>query len=107
MIRMFNFKDFFLCPEDDVNVPYMDVAEARGLTIKTLKERYKEEIKEICNLIYSCAEDGKTISSTEFENKSEAKSIAFYFQQKGFITAVQLKEDIRGNRSYRLLIDWG
>lgn len=71
----------------------MDAEEARGLTIKTLKERYKEEIKEICNLIYSCAEDGKTIASTEFENKPEAKSIAFYFQQKGFITAVQLKKD--------------
>jgi hypothetical protein len=95
MIRMFNFKDL-----------YMDVEEARGLTIKTLKERYKEEIKEICNLIYSCAEDGKTIAGREFENKPEAKSIAFYFRQKGFITAVQLKEDIRGNRSYRLLIDW-
>lgn len=40
----------------------MDAEEARGLTIKALKERYKEEIKEICNLIYSCAEDGKTIA---------------------------------------------
>lgn len=49
---------------------------------------------------------GRQSHSTEFENKPEAKSIAFYFQQKGFITAVQLKEDIRGNRSYRLLIDW-
>lgn len=50
---------------------------------------------------------GETIASREFENKPEAKSIAFYFRQKGFITTVQLKEDIRGNKSYRLLIDWG
>ena len=84
----------------------MDAEEARGLTIKTLKERYKEEIKEICNLIYSCAEDGKTFASTEFENKPEAKSIAFYFRQKKFDTVVRMQEDIRGNRSYRLLIDW-
>lgn len=96
MIRMFNFKDL-----------YMDVEETRGLTIKTLKERYKEEIKQIRNLIYSCAEEGKTIASRDFEDEQEAKSIAFYFRQKKFDTVVRMQEDIRGNRSYRLLIDWG
>lgn len=96
MIRMFNFKDL-----------YMDVEEIRGLTIKTLKEKYKEEIKEICNLIYSCAEEGKTIASRKFENEQEAKSFAFYFRQKKFDTVVRMQEDIKGNRSYRLLIDWG
>lgn len=95
MIRMFNFKDL-----------YMDVEETRGLTIKTLKERYKEEIKQIRNLIYSCAEEGKTIASRDFEDEQEAKSIAFYFRQKGFDTVVRLKEDISVNKSYRLLIDW-
>lgn len=84
----------------------MDVEETRGLTIKTLKERYKEEIKEICNLIYSCAEEGDTIASRGFENEQEAKSIAFYFKQKAIDTVVRMQEGIRGNKSYRLLIDW-
>ena len=83
MIRMFNFKDFFLCPEDDVNVPYMDVTEARGLTIKTLKERYKEEIKEICNLIYSCAEGGRQSQAENLRISRKRSRLPFTSGKKG------------------------
>lgn len=54
MIRMFNFKDFFLCPADDVNVPYMDVAEARGLTkmsSKILEIRPSATEQEVAEII--------------------------------------------------------